>query len=135
MLKRLYTVLFLLTALNAVHAQSHRKITDTSVYEAVDEPPQFPGGDSALGKYLGKNIRVSKATLKEQIQSRFISKFIIEKDGTVSNSHIINPLNKAMAKEVLRVVKAMPKWIPGKLNERKVRVSYSIPVTIDYAAE
>lgn len=109
--------------------------TDTTIYKFVDEAPQFPGGDAAFIKYLGENIRVPKAALKENIQSRFIFKFIVEKDGSLSNPQIIKTLNKAMAKEVLRVINATPKWMPGKLNGRPVRVLYSIPVNIDYAEE
>ncbi|MBL4674645.1 MAG: TonB family protein [Mucilaginibacter sp.] len=112
---------------------SYKKISsDTTIYPAVDQSPQFPGGYVELGKYLSKFK--PKMTI-EQLQSRFIFRFVVEKDGKISNYQFLNPVNNSIEKEAVDFLKTMPKWKPGKLNGRVVRVSYSLPLTVCYAEE
>lgn len=91
--------------------------------------PQFPGGSSALFEYLSKNIQYSKAAKKNGIQGRVLVSFIVEKDGSISNAKVEKSVEPSLDEEALRVVTAMPKWVPGKRNGVPVRVKYTVPVT------
>lgn len=85
-----------------------------------------------MGKYLAKNFGISG---QEGLQSRIIFQFVVEKDGSITNCKLANPIGPLTDKEAIRVMKAMPKWTPGTINGRAVRVSYSIPINIAYANE
>lgn len=94
-----------------------------------DVMPKFPGGDEALGNFLRKNI-VYPAMAKEMgIQGKVYARFIVEKDGSISNLQIAKGISDECNKEVLRVLKLMPKWEPGINKEQIVRVQFQLPVS------
>ena len=98
------------------------------VYDVVEEPPSFPGGQAALMSWLAENIHYPPTC--ESISGRVVLSFIVETDGTLSNIQIVRKLDTEFDEEFIRVVKAMPKWIPGKQNGQAVRVKYNLPLTI-----
>lgn len=91
----------------------------------VEEQPHFPGGQAALEAYLKENVRMPD---EECVIGRVIVSFNIGKDGSISDAKVIKSLSPACDKEALRVVKAMPKWHPGKLLGEARVVKYTIPV-------
>ena len=98
------------------------------VYDVVEEPPSFPGGQAALMSWIAENFHYSSGC--ESISGRVVLSFIVETDGTLSNFQVVKKLNAEIDEEFIRVVKAMPKWIPGKQNGQAVRVKYNMPLTI-----
>ena len=94
----------------------------------VEEKPVFPGGEKAFYKYLSNNIKYPETAMKNKIQGTVWVKFIIEKDGSISNVKVIRDANPDLNKEALRVIKSMPNWKPGKQNGKPVRVSYQVPI-------
>ena len=105
------------------------KADENGIFQVVEEQPQFPGGMAALMEYLKKNVRYP-ATCKEQgLQGRVIVQFVVNPDSTISDAQVIKPVNPHFDKEALRVVNAMPKWIPGKLRGKPVRVRFTVPIT------
>ncbi len=101
---------------------------DSDVFGAVDEMPSFPGGPSALIEYLSKAIRYPVEAEENGVQGRVICSFVIERDGSISNVKVMKGVDPSLDKEAIRVIKAMPKWIPGKLNGTAVRTKYTAPV-------
>lgn len=99
------------------------------VFTAVEQMPEFPGGQSALMKYLSNNIRYPQMALANDIQGRVVVKFVVEKDGSVSGVTVVRGVDKDLDKEAVRVVKSMPKWQPGKNNGQAVRCWFNLPVT------
>lgn len=97
-------------------------------YDVVEVMPQFPGGQTAMLKYLMENIKYPKQAMKEGIQGRVTVSFIVEKDGRVSNVRLLRSVQPSLDKEAIRVVKSMPKWTPGKHNGKPVRVRFNLPV-------
>ena len=69
------------------------------------------------------------SALKQNIQGRVIITFIVEKDGSLTNAKVIKSVNQDLDKEAMRVIKKMPKWMPGKQNGNAVRVKYALPIT------
>lgn len=98
------------------------------VFDVVEVMPQFPGGQIAMLQYLMKNIKYPEQAMKEGIQGRVAVRFIVEKDGSISNVRPVLSVHPLLNKEAVRVVKSMPKWSPGKHNGKPVRVRFNLPV-------
>lgn len=100
--------------------------------DKVDEKPSFPGGESAMTSYLNSNVKYPVEALENGIRGRVIVQFIIEKDGSISDVKISRSVNPSFDREALRVVKAMPKWNPGKLKGIPARVKNEVPVVFRF---
>ena len=102
---------------------------DNKVFEVVEQMPSFPGGYAALMQWLGSNMKYPTIAAENNVQGRVIVQFVVEKDGSITDVHVAKSVDPSLDKEASRVVKAMPKWIPGKQNGSPVRVKYTVPVT------
>lgn len=98
------------------------------IYIVVENMPMFPGGSDALLDYLSKNVRYPEECLKDSIEGRVIISFVVERDGRITDTEVYKSVNKLFDAEALRVVRAMPKWTPGRHRGVPVRVYYRIPV-------
>ena len=98
-------------------------------FDVVEEMPQFPGGPSALFEYLAANIRYPKAAYKAGVQGRVILTFVVEKDGSISGTEVVKSVSPLLDAEAVRVINAMPNWVPGRQNGKVVRVKYAVPVS------
>ena len=99
------------------------------VYEVCEQMPTFPGGDAALMKYLSENVKYPALAIKAQEQGRVVVSFTVEKDGAISDVKVARSVTPSLDAEAVRVVKAMPKWTPGKQGGQLVRVRYNVPVS------
>lgn len=99
------------------------------VYQVVEQQPSFPGGMEELFKYLAYNVKYPIDAAKNKIEGRVLVTFVVEHDGSISNVNVANSVYPSLDKESIRVVRGMPKWIPGKANGKTVRVKYTIPIT------
>ena len=104
-------------------------VKEEEIFVAVQQMPEFPGGQAALMKWLSNNIRYPQIALDNGISGRVVVKFVVEKDGSVGNVQVVKGVDKDLDKEAMRVVRAMPKWQPGKNNGQAVRCYYNLPVT------
>lgn len=102
---------------------------EEEIYTTVDVMPEFPGGSAALMKWLASNVRYPQVAQENGISGRVIVKLVVEKDGSVSDVTVIRGVDKDLDREAMRVVRAMPKWQPGKNNGQAVRCYYNLPVT------
>ena len=107
----------------------NEQISQPDVFDKVDEAPQFPGGMAGMMQYLSSNIRYPEDAREAGTQGRVIVSFVVEKDGSISNAKVAKPTYSSLDEEALRVISAMPKWMPGKQNGEAVRVKYSVPVS------
>ena len=80
-------------------------------------------------EYLAGTIQYPPECEESCIQGRAVVSFVVERDGSISNAKVIKRLDPLLDAEALRVVNAMPKWIPGRQNGVTVAVKYTIPVT------
>ena len=97
--------------------------------DIAEQMPMFPGGDRKLMEYLASSIQYPPECEESCIQGRAVVTFVVERDGSISNAKVIKRLDPLLDAEALRVVNAMPKWIPGRQNGVTVAVKYTIPVT------
>lgn len=102
---------------------------EKKVFEVVEHMPLFPGGLYYLMSYLSENVKYPADAQKQGVQGRVVVSFVVEKDGSLSNVQIVHSVNPSLDAEALRVVKAMPNWIPGKQDGKAVRVKYNVPIS------
>lgn len=114
--------------------QSVPRLDKDSIYVAVEKMPQFPGGQQALFKYLSENFKLPAGEWYGEC--RVVVRLIVEKDGALTNIEIYESCGiEDFEKESLRVLKAMPNWIPGEQEGKKVRVRYIVPINFKLAQE
>jgi TonB family protein len=102
---------------------------DPNVFEVVEKMPEFPnGGMPGLMKYLSDNIRYPEAAKVAGIQGRVTVQFVVDKDGSITNVKTLRGVDAELDKEAIRVISAMPKWIPGMQKGKAVKVRYTVPV-------
>ncbi len=98
------------------------------IYRSVEQMPMFPGGEYALMKYLQANIKYPPEAAKNNIEGRVIVQFVIDETGQVGEVKIVRPVSEELDAEAVRVVKALPKFEPGRQDGEAVSVWYTLPV-------
>lgn len=102
--------------------------TNSTAYTVVEEMPEFPGGENGLMTFLAANMKYPPVAAENGIQGKVIVRFVVQKDGSIGDVEIVRSLDAACDKEVIRLVRSMPLWKPGILNNKPVSVWYSLPV-------
>ena len=95
---------------------------ENKVFDVVEQMPSFPGGNAALMKYLGDNIKYPVVAQENGVSC------VVERDGSITDVKVVRSVDPSLDREAVRVVSTMPKWIPGKQNGSAVRVKYNVPV-------
>ena len=113
--------------------QEHKVIAEDEaqrIYDFVEQPAEFPGGEAALMKYLYDNIKYPVIAQENNISGRVNLRFVVERDGRVGDVQVVRGSGDAsLDREAVRVVNSLPNFIPAKQNGRAVRVYYNLPVT------
>jgi protein TonB len=100
-----------------------------ALYTLVEKQPQFPGGESAMFQFLTENLRYPTLAKENGIEGRVVVSFVVEKDGSLTDLKIVKDIGGGCGEEALRLMQAMPKWVPGQQHGRVVRVAYTLPVS------
>lgn len=111
-----------------VKTQVIEQKVEAEVFLIVEEPPTFPGGDAALYKWLGENLKYPEEAKELGIQGRVFVSFVVEPDGSTSNAVVKRGIGGGCDEEAIRIVKAMPKWGAGKQRGQPVRVQFNLPI-------
>ena len=101
---------------------------EQTIFQVVENQPEFPGGASALMQYLSKNIKYPTISQENGVQGRVIVQFVVNKDGSIVDPVVARSVDPYLDKEAIRVVSSMPKWKPGMQRGKPVRVRYTLPV-------
>jgi len=109
--------------------------TEASAVTAADKPyrtvstmPKFIGGHDALRQYLSKNLTYPQSAMEQNIQGDVMVEFVIRKDGVIADVHALSSPDPILAAEAERVVRNMPRWIPGEIDGKAVSTYYKMPV-------
>ena len=97
------------------------------VYKATEAKPDFPGGIQAFYTFVGNNFRMPD---EKDLKGKVFITFIVEKDGSLTDIKTIRDIGYGTGEEAVRVLKLSPKWIPGEIDGKPVRVQYSLPINI-----
>lgn len=124
----LLTLLFIYTA-TAV-AQKKDTLPENQIYSAtgLDIKPNFPEGNKQYQAYVEENFKKSGLPLKNS--AKVHTTFVIEKNGSLSDIKILNAPNPSIAEKLIEIMKNSPRWNPGKMSSKTVRVHYSIPLLL-----
>ena len=102
--------------------------TDQKVFDTVEQMPEYPGGMQAMIEFLQTNMKYPEDAAKQKVEGRVMVQFVVETDGSVSDVHVAKQVFPSLDAEAIRVVQAMPKWMPGKDKGKVVRVKYNLPI-------
>ena len=118
-------------AIVQVQIEEEEDETETQIFTVVENEPEFPGGMEALYKYLAQNIKYPQLARENNITGKVYVTFVVEKDGSIANPKVLRDIGGGCGAEAIRVVKAMPKWNPGKQRGKAVRVQFNLPVNFN----
>ncbi len=104
------------------------EVVEEEIFTIVEDMPSFPGGEEALFKYLGQNIKYPQIAKEAGITGRVFVNFVIDKEGNVTDVKVLRGIGGGCDEEAVRVVKNMPKWSAGKQRGKPVKVSYNLPI-------
>ena len=104
------------------------KNDNDTIYNVVDQMPEFPGGTEAMMHYVADNVKYPDEAKDKDISGRVFISFVVEKDGSVSNVEVKRGIGGGCDEEAVRVVSSLPKWKPGKKDGKPVRVNYMMPI-------
>jgi TonB family protein len=111
------------------------EIDTSTVFKSLDEMPEFKGGQQGLTNYLKSNIVYPGDAKQKNIQGRVVVKFVVCTDGSLCDEQIIKSVDSSLDKEVLRVVKSMPNWKPGRKQGQNVKAYYTLPVSFKFQGQ
>lgn len=98
------------------------------IFTTVEESPSFPDGIKNMYQYIARNLRYPEAARRANVQGKVFVKFIVRKDGGVSDLQVLKGIGFGCDEETVRVLGSMPKWNPGKQNGKPVSVYFTMPV-------
>lgn len=103
--------------------------SDDRTFDVVEQMPEFPGGMKECLNFLARNVKYPTKAQEAGKQGRVIVQFIVQKDGSLSDLHVLRPVDPWLDAEAIRVIGTMPKWKPGMQHGQAVAVKYTLPVT------
>ena len=109
--------------------EEKKPVEENKVFTAVEQMPQFPGGEAELMKYIQKNLKYPPVAMENNIQGRVVVQFVVTKTGKIGEVKVARGKDPDLDKEAVRVVKSLPDFIPGKMNGQAVNVWYTLPIT------
>lgn len=102
---------------------------DNKVFDMVEVQPSFPGGAGEMMSWISSHLKYPAIAAENGIEGKVIVQFVVGKNGAIRDANIVRALNPSCDKEALRVVNAMPRWLPGKQNGKEVSVKFTLPIT------
>ncbi len=108
--------------------EEKKPVEENKVFTAVEQMPQFPGGEGELYAWISKNLRYPPMAAENNIQGRVVVQFVVTKTGSIGEVKVLRGKDPDLDKEAVRVVKGLPKFIPGKMNGQAVNVWYTLPI-------
>jgi len=98
------------------------------IFTTVEENPSFPDGIKNMYQYIARNLRYPEPARRAHVQGKVFVKFVVRKDGSVSDLHVLKGIGFGCDEETVRVLGSMPKWTPGKQSGKPVSVYFTMPV-------
>ncbi|MBR2360611.1 MAG: TonB family protein [Bacteroidaceae bacterium] len=137
MKKMLFTFALMALPLFALKATAQETPTDTTVYRVVEKMPEYPEGINKLMKdirtstdnyWKRKYPKGKPIVIEDGVIGRVIVSFVINENGQVTDPEVLRRVDKDLDKEAIRIIKSMPRWIPGEHKGKKVKVRLTLPV-------
>lgn len=134
-MKKLFLSLTLFLSVFAINAQTGKEVelgpdysNTEEVFTIVEKMPEFPGRDTALNEFFVKNLQYPVFAKEQGIQGKVWISFVVDKDGTIGSIEVRRAIGGGCDEEAVRVIKLMPKWIPGSQGGKPLKVKFTLPV-------
>ena len=98
------------------------------VFDIVEQMPEYPGGQAALFEFISKNVKYPEDAVKKKVEGKVFVTFVVDTDGKITDVSLLRKVFPSLDAEAIRVISAMPNWIPGKQKGQVVRVKYTVPI-------
>lgn len=98
------------------------------VFDIVEQMPEYPGGQAALFEFISKNVKYPEDAVKKKVEGKVFVTFVVDTDGKITDVSLLRKVFPSLDAEAIRVISAMPNWIPGKQKGQVVRVKYTVPL-------
>ena len=137
MKKMLFTFALMALPLFALKVMAQETPTDTTVYRVVEKMPEYPEGINKLMKdirtstdnyWKRKYPKGKPIVIEDGVIGRVVVSFVINENGQVTDPEVLRRVDKDLDKEAIRIIKSMPRWIPGEHKGKKVKVRFTLPV-------
>lgn len=129
-------VMAITTRAQQVSSDEKQVVVDpSSIFTSVEQMPQFPGGMEKFMEYLKTNLKYPAVARQNYVQGKVFVRFIVEKDGSLTDVKIVRGIGNGCDEEAQRLVKSSPKWNPGIQNGTPVRVYYTLPVSFSLVVQ
>lgn len=109
------------------------EVAEAEIFTVVEESPSYPGGDEARIRFLQENIQYPQMARESGIQGTVYVTFVVEKNGNVTDVRVLRGIGGGCDEEAIRLIKAMPRWNPGKQRGKPVRVQFNMPIKFTLA--
>ncbi|MEL6675413.1 MAG: TonB family protein [Bacteroidota bacterium] len=106
-------------------------VDTTTPQISADVMPSFPGGESAMFRFLNSQIRYPRAAIDYEVEGRVYVQFVVDPQGNIINPTVVRGISYGCDEEALRIIGLMPKWVPGSKGGQRIPVIYTLPVTFD----
>ena len=105
---------------------------DNTVYNTagIEVKPDFPGGMDKFNAFIAKNYQAPE---EEGLKGKVYVTFVVEKDGSLTDIKVLRDIGYGTGKEAIRVLNKCPRWSPGEQNGKRVRCTFSLPISIQSA--
>jgi TonB family protein len=105
------------------------KPAEDEIFTAVEQNAEFPGGPRAFEAFLRENLRYPSAAQRANVGGKVYIQFVVNTDGSIQDVQILRSVGFGCDEEAIRLIKAVPRWTPGKQSGRKVRARFTQPIT------
>ena len=126
-MKKLLLIGFILCGLFSTTAFAQEE-EDIIMIHSIETMPMFPGGHQGMIQFISENLKYPADAEEKGIQGRVVVRFVVERDGSITNVEALNTIHETLAEEAIRVVKSMPNWKPGTQRGKPVRVMFNLPI-------
>ena len=123
-MKRIFLLILTCAIAFTVNAQNE----SDEVFTDYEINPEFPGGNDALVSFLKNNLKYPTECVRDSIEGRVLVNFVVGKDSIIRDVKVIRSVNPLLDAEACRVIRLMPKWIPGKQRGIPVRTQFNLPI-------
>lgn len=100
----------------------------STVFDKVDRYPEFPGGMDGLAKFIQENLKYPEVAKTNEIEGRVLVEFVILKSGEIDAVVLKKGIGSGCDEAAIELIKSMPEWKPGMLNEKLVNVKLVLPI-------
>ncbi|GMT46243.1 MAG: hypothetical protein IEMM0006_2075 [bacterium] len=124
----------IITFLFSGNISSAQTAADTTIHAVAQQKPEYPGGVQARVKFLASHLQYPEDAMKNGVSGKVYVGFVVERDGSISHIKVLKGIGYGCDSEAMQVVAQMPKWKPGLINGKPVRVRYTLPFTFNIHA-